>query len=97
MNLFGGMGKNPHFLRYGVGSPRRPARARSLLTGVSPWRHAGGLALRSAGALDGASPDVDRGGTPTAGGVSLPERWRHRYHNGVRRTRLPYLFGPGSV
>ena len=56
----------------------------ALLTGVSPGRPAGGLAVRSPGALDDASRGVDRGVTPTAGGVSLLERWRHRYHHGVR-------------
>src|SRR5215831_7962186 len=58
-------------LRYSLWSSRRTARAGSLSTGVSARRHAGGLAIRSSGALDGASRDVDRGVTPTAGGVSL--------------------------
>jgi hypothetical protein len=46
-------------LRYGVGSPRRTPWAGGLLTGVSAWRPAGGLAVRSVGALDGASRDID--------------------------------------
>src|SRR5574341_210137 len=60
-----------YLLRYGVGSPRRTARSGGLHTSVSARRHAGGLAIRSSGALDGPSRDVDRRVTPTAGRVSL--------------------------
>src|SRR5262249_62165150 len=79
-------------LRYSLRSSRRTARAGSLSTGVSARRHAGGLAVRSSGALDGASRDVDRGVTPTAGGGSLPGGWGGRYHAGIPGAPVPPLF-----
>src|SRR4026207_67476 len=78
----GRMSGAAYLLRYGIGSPGRPAGSGGLLTGVSARRYAGGLAVRSSGALDGPSRDINRGITATAGGVSLAGRRSHRYHDG---------------
>ena len=83
-------------LRYGIGSPRRATRSGGLRPTVRAGRQARGLAGRSSGALEGASRDVDRGMTATAGEVSRAGRWGHRYADRLRGTRLAYRCGPGA-